>query len=101
MAFAELLTDDAPVAIETEENIGNTERVYICVAVQLISIFIAIKTELTTRESINAGNSLSFPNSDDDISLFGGHTTSVMLPNRLLRSVLNNLPLSKYIGHHL
>ena len=100
MAFAELLTDDAPVAIETQENIGNTARVYVCAAVQLISIFVVIKTELTTRESINAGNSLTFPNSDDDISLFGGRTPSIMLPNRLLRSVLYNSSHGKHLGHH-
>ena len=98
-ALTELLTVDAPVALETEKNIGNVVRGNMCAVMQLSSISVAIKTELTTKESINSGKSLSFPNSDDDMSLFGGHTTRVMLPNGLFRSMLNNLPSGKDLAH--
>ena len=57
-------------------------------------IFVVIKTELTTQESINEGISVSFPDDTDDLTIFAGQTTRVELPNELLRSALSNLSSS-------
>ena len=50
-----------------------------------------IKTELTTQESINEGISIAFPDDNDDLTMFAGQTTKVILPNELLKSALSNL----------
>jgi len=64
---------------------------------EIFAVFVVIKAQLTTREYVNYGDSLSFPDPDDDISLFGGHTASVILPNGVLKSILHNSPPSKHL----
>lgn len=57
--------------------------------------FPVIKTELATQESINEGNPVSFPDDGDDLTMFAGQTTRIVLPNNLLRLALSNLSSGK------
>ena len=59
-----------------------------------------IKTELTTQQSINEGSSVSFPDDGDDLTMFAGHTTRIVLPNDLLKLALSNLSSGKYCVDH-
>ena len=55
-----------------------------------------IKTELTTQENINGGISVSFPDDSDNLTMFDGQTTTIILPNKLLRSAISNLSSGNY-----
>lgn len=56
-----------------------------------------VKTELTTQESIKSGKSVSFPDDNDDLIMFGGEVTKIVLPNSLFRLALKNLSSGMFV----
>ena len=55
-----------------------------------------IKAEIITRENINSEQPYVFPDSSDDITSFSGRSGQVLLPNMLLKDVLNKLQQGTY-----
>ena len=92
--LAQTLNNETSKLLETQENIG-TLQLKMLLEVKIF-IFAVIKTELTTQQSINEGNSVSFPDDSDDLTMFAGQTTRVVLPNDLLKSTISNLSSGTY-----
>jgi len=44
------------------------------------------------------GNSVSFPDDSDNLTLFAGQTTRIVLPNKLLELALKNLSYGMYFA---
>lgn len=55
-------------------------------------LFTVIKAEIVTQESISLQQPYTFPDNSDDINSFTGRNGHILLPNMLLKDVLDKLP---------
>jgi len=58
-------------------------------------LYVVVKAELISEDSVLAGEDYVFPTDSDDLSNFTGGSTDIMFHNDVLRDLLDQLPPSK------
>ena len=64
---------------------------------QIFLLFIVIKAQLISNDSVQAGEDYVFPSQNDDLSDFTGGNTQITFSNDVLKDVLNQLPPGIYM----
>ena len=55
-----------------------------------------VKAQRLSNENIQAGEAYVFPDEQDNLTSFTGGDTQIMIPNSVLRHVMEQLPSSKH-----
>ena len=67
----------------------------LCLNLSNLEFFTVVKAQRLSNENVQAGEAYVFPDEQDDLTSFTGGGTQIMIPNSVLRHVVEQLPSSK------
>ena len=79
--------------IKTKSNFGKYK--YNVLILLTLNSFAVVKAQRLSNENVRAGEAYVFPDEQDDLTSFTGGGTQIMVPNSVLRQVMEQLPSSK------
>jgi len=63
----------------------------------LYYLCVVVKAQRLSNENVQAGEAYVFPDEQDDLTSFSGGDAQIMVPNSILRHVVEQLPSSELV----